>query len=152
MAHPVEVVVVRHQRAVIGESGRLDQLESLRPERPVRGAETDRRGTRHRPHGLHGTTQDLTCLIDAELGEVLVEPAVTGELVAAGDDRLGVVGERRQRVAGNEEGGRDRAAGQQLQEPLRPDPRAEFGVAELDRRVAPPDRVGDRVVVDRQGD
>jgi hypothetical protein len=33
-----------------------------------------------------------------------------------------------------------------------PDPHPELGVRQLDRRVAPADAVGDRVVVERQGD
>ena len=44
------------------------------------------------------------------------------------------------------------ASFEQRQEPLRPDPRSEFGMAELDRRVAPADGIGDRVVIDRQRD
>ena len=100
-ADPVEVVVVGHQRAVVGEPGRLDQLERLRPERPVRGAEAGRR----RPVTARTASTDRprTSRVwsTRELGEVLVEPAVTGELVAAGEDRLGVVGEGR-RACGRE--------------------------------------------------
>ena len=60
--------------------------------------------------------------------------------------------EGRERVAGDEPGRRDPAPLEHGQDPLGADPRAELRVAALDRRIAATNRVGDRVVVDGQGD
>ncbi len=72
--------------------------------------------------------------------------------MAAGHERLGVVDERRQRVAGHEPGRRDAAPREQLEQPLRADARPELGVAQLHRRVAAADRIRHGVVVDGDRD
>ena len=89
----------RPARASAGPSDQYGRAEPGRRRDPVtaRTASTDRPRTSR-------------VLVGAELGEVLVEPAVTGELVAALEDRVGVVGERGQRVAGNEPRRGDRRA------------------------------------------
>ena len=81
-------VVVGHQRA---------SRRRTRPPRPARASAARATSTARgspvggapvtRPDRLDRPAEDLALLVAAELGEVLVEPAVAGELVAAGDDR-----------------------------------------------------------------
>ena len=152
LADAVQAVVVGHQRRVVGEPGRGDQLERRRAERPVRRPPAARPRTTDPLHGGDAPVEDLALLVPRHGGEVLVEPAVAGELVAAGEDRLGRGRERLERVPRHEPGGRDAAVREQREDPRRADPHAELRVRQLDRRIAAADAVGDRVVVEGQGD
>ena len=53
---------------------------------------------------------------------------------------------------GTKKVGGDRSIGQEREDPLDADARPELAMAELDRWIAASDRIGDRVVVDRQRD
>ena len=152
-ADPVEPGVVGHQRRVVAEPGRLDELQRPRAKRPVRRPPAGRRGSAaRRRQRLEAPAQDVALLVHGQLREVLVVPAVRRELVAALDDRGDRLRERLERVAGHEPGRRDPPRREQREDPRRADPRPELAVRDLDRRVAAPDPVGDRVVVEGQRD
>ena len=151
-AHPMQPVVVRHQRAVVAEPRREDELQRPRPQRPVRRAEASRRRARKGHDRLDRPLQDRPLLVDRELREVLVEPAVDADLVPGTHELPGELRPRLERVPGREDRRWDALRGEQLQQPRHPDPGPELAVGHLDRWVATPDRVGDEVGIDRQRD
>src|SRR5581483_7482541 len=76
-----------------------------------------------------------------------------GDLLAVGQDRLGLVGEGLDRVPGDEEGGLDLVPPEQLEDPRHAHPRAVLAAVEHRRRhavVGQPHREG--VEVERQAD
>src|SRR5262249_2694723 len=122
-----------------------------RTERPVRRPEAGRRRTRDLGYRLAGSPQDVALLVDRELAEILVEPAVRGELMAR---RMGRPREIRPRFEGVP-GGKDRAPDavglEQLEQPWHAHARSEFAVRQLDRWIAAPNGVRDEVGIDREG-
>ena len=112
----------RPSATVVDEPGRLTSPSVDGPSDQY-GAREPGGARRSPPDRFDDGSRISRCLVRGEPREVLVEPAVAGQLVTAGQDRLGVVGERRQRVARDEQRRRDRRAGEQGEDPLDADAR-----------------------------
>ena len=153
MADPEEPVVVRHQRRVVDEAGRLDELERLRPERPVRRPVPPRRRPGRprgrRPRTDRGSRRCSSAASSEKSSWYQPWQASSWPPARIAVDRFR---EGDQRVPRHEPGARDPLAPEQVQDPRRAHPRPELAVRELHRRVAPPDAVRDGVVIERQGD
>ena len=150
----VEAVVVGHQRRVVAEPRRLDQLERPRPRATSTAPASPSVVCRRVPASIASTLRSRTsrCSSTDSSAKSSWNQPWRGQLVAVVDDRRGRFRERHERVARNEPRRRDPAGGQQRQDPRRSDPRPELPVGQLHRRVAAADRIGHRVMVECQGD
>ncbi len=151
-ADPVEPDVVAHQAGVVAEAELRGEVQGLVGEGPVGRPEAARGRARDPGHGLDAAGHDVALGGRVELGEVLVGPAVTADLVTGRDDRGDAIGEGGDRVTGHEPGARDPLALEEGQDPRSADPRPELAPRAEDRPVAPVDLGRDRVVVEGQGD
>ena len=122
--YAIQPVVVGHERGLVDEAGLLDQRERRSTERPIRGPPAPRPRAGH-PLDRRGAPLDhRPLLVPRERRGVLVEPAVTGDLVTARENRRRRLRERLERVARNEPARHHLTLGQQRQDPRRAHPYA----------------------------
>lgn len=149
---PVQPEVVPGERAVVGETGLLDDRQRSLREGPVGRTETGRRRSPGGGDGIPRPQDDVALRRLVEAGQVLVGPAVAAQLVAGRGDRADAGGERPGGVGRHEERGPHAEPAQQVQDARHAHPDAELADASIEWAEPPRDVRADGVVIEREGD
>ena len=154
LADAVEAVVVGHQRRVVGEPGRARSARatprratSTAPANPSAAAPVDPLDGRRRSARGSRAPRPAAAVAKSSWNQPWQASSWPPARIASVD-----VGNVSSVCPGtNQVDGMPRSR-EQREDPRRADPHAELRVRQLDRRIAAADAVGDRVVVEGQGD
>ena len=145
--------VIGHERRVVQEPHLAQDVEGVRAVVPGRGAVAERADAGDLGHVVDGTLQEGALVVGLEAGVEFVDPAVNGELVVSrGLDDVGLEGVEDQGDGGNEEGGGDAFAVEQVDDAGQGDACSELALREGADGGVTVAQAGDGLVVHVEGE
>lgn len=149
----VRLEVAVHERVVVLDAALEEQLVGDAAELPPRGDVPGGAMPRHLLDQRDALIEDLGLLLAGHRDRVLVGVTVYADLVARLDDHAGLLGEGLHRVTGDEPGGAQVVAAEQLEQARHPDLTGEQAAADVVGGVLPAvgaEPAGDGVNVDAE--